>query len=377
MIARLGGDEFVVLLDNLQSEKVVFQIARRLLEELKKPVRIADQRVYSSASIGIAMGSPECENPDDLVCDADLAMYRAKVNGKSRFEVFDSQMRSGAVSLMQLEIDLRRAYERQEFILHYQPIVSLDSDNMIGFEALVRWNHPERGMVPPNDFVSVAEDTGLILPIGQWILREACRQMREWQEKYPLSDALIISVNLSAVQLEQPDLSKQIAETLEESRLDPKCLRLEITESVIMHNAEQAIITVNELRKMGVRVSIDDFGTGYSSLSYLHKFPVDTLKVDRSFINRIDTKGENAAIIQTIITLACNLNMDVVAEGVETAEQLSYLREINCDYVQGYYYSRPVDNLSAAEMVKDLVRSKYLHKRSVPIKADPVSEALH
>jgi len=359
MIARLGGDEFVIFHEHVNREETAHQIAQRLLEELKKPIKIQGQLIYWSASIGIAVSSSTYHNADELLCDSDIAMYRAKLNGKARYEVFDPEMRSGAASLMQIETDLRRAFERKEFILHYQPIISLDNESIIGFEALVRWNHPLRGMIPPNEFIPVAEDTGLVLPIGKWILKEACHQMRVWQERFPLSNSLTIAVNLSAVQLEQADLSKQIADILEESRLNPECLRLEITESVIMKNAEQAAITVKNLRKMGVRVSIDDFGTGYSSLSYLHRFPVDTLKVDRSFINRIGQTGENCAIIQTIINLARSLNMEVVAEGVETVEQLEFLRGMDCAYGQGFYYSRPVDSRSAAEMVKDLARLEY------------------
>jgi len=376
MIARLGGDEFVLLIDPVPDKERVNRIAQRLLKELKKPIRINGQLIYWSASIGIAMSSSKYSNADELLCDSDLAMYRAKLNGKGRYEVFDSNMRSGAVSLMQLETDLRRAYEREEFILHYQPIVSLESELIIGFEALVRWNHPSRGMVPPNEFIPLAEETGMVLPIGNWIMKEACYQMREWQEKFPLSDQLTISVNLSTVQLEQPDLSEQIANILDESRLNPKCLRLEITESVIMQNAERAIVTVNRLRKMGVRVSIDDFGTGYSSLSYLHKFPVDTLKVDRSFVNRIGREGENSEIIQTIITLASNLDMDVVAEGIETKEQLEFLRNINCNYGQGFYYSRPVDSSAAADMVKELVRAEYTVNRHIPFEPSEIYESL-
>ncbi len=362
LIARLGGDEFVLLIENIVEDAQAENIAKRLLKHFSRPFRVSGKKVYSSASVGIAFGTPDYSEADDLVCDADLAMYRAKINGKARYEVFDPRMRKGAVDSMQLEFDLRRALEQDEFMLHYQPIFSIDTESIIGFEALARWQHAERGMVPPNEFIPLAEETGLILPIGNWILREACCQMREWQEKYPFSDLLTISVNLSARQLEQTDLSQQIAEIIKESRLDPACLRLEITESVIMNNAEQAVITVNQLRRMGVRVSIDDFGTGYSSLGYLHRFPVDALKVDRSFINRIGNEGENAEIVQAIINLAFNLNMEVVAEGVETEEQLDYLRNINCNYGQGYYYSRPLDNAAAAEMLKNMVREKYSYQ---------------
>jgi diguanylate cyclase (GGDEF)-like protein/PAS domain S-box-containing protein len=377
LIARLGGDEFVVVIENLTDSKHATKIAKRLLVRLQRPIGIAGNQIYSSASIGIAFSSPDYRESDDLVSDADLAMYKAKVNGKARYEIFNHDMRSGAKSLMQLELDLRRAFEQKEFILHYQPIVSLDNGSIIGFEALVRWIHPSRGVVPPNEFIPVAEETGLILPIGQWILREACRQMREWQERYPLTNLPIVSVNLSARQLEQTDLSSQIEEILKESRLDPKCLRLEITESVIMHNAEQAVITVNELRKMGVRVSIDDFGTGFSSLGYLHRFPVDTLKIDRSFINRIGNEGENAEIVQTIINLATNLNMEVVAEGIETPEQLNFLRAVNCSYGQGYFYSRPLDCDSASRMLRKLVREEYSYENAIPKEHVFLNKGIH
>ncbi|MCB1023104.1 MAG: EAL domain-containing protein [Acidobacteria bacterium] len=377
LIARLGGDEFVILVEDIKDRQQAIQIAERILEQFQRPIRIAGKQIYSSASVGITFANAEYDDADELVCDADLAMYTAKLNGKGRFEIFHPGMRLGAVSSMQFEIDLRRAYEQKHFILHYQPIVSLTDESIIGFEALVRWKDLSRGMVPPNEFIPVAEETGLILPIGQWILREACHQMREWQEKYPLSKMLTISVNLSARQLEQQNLSLQIAEILAESRLEPQCLRLEITESVIMHNAEQAVITVNELREMGVRVSIDDFGTGYSSLGYLHRFPVDTLKVDRSFINRIGNEGENAEIVQTIINLAANLNMEVVAEGVETIEQLEFLRAINCNYGQGYYYSRPLDSNSASEMLRELVRGQYAQGGTLPFKQTNTEGLVH
>lgn len=354
VVARLGGDEFVILVENINDREQVLQIAERILITLQQPMKILGQKIYTSASVGIAMGSGEYEKPEDLVRDADIAMYRAKTNGKGRFELFEEGMHTGAVSLMKLEIDLRRAYENEEFVLHYQPIVALHTNKIIGFEALVRWNHPTRGMVAPSEFIPVAEDTGLILPIGQWVLRESCRQMNEWQSRYDSSESMIISVNLSARQIERKSLIQEIAETLKVTGLSPKCLRLEITESVIMNNPEQAIVSVNQLREMGVRVSIDDFGTGYSSLGYLHKFPVDTLKVDRSFINRIGSEGENAEIVQTIITLAASLNMDVVAEGIETADQLDFLRQINCNYGQGYLYSRPVDNEGICEMLSKL-----------------------
>jgi len=361
MVARLGGDEFIILVDNVKDIAQVTSIAERILAELQKPVHIAGQDIYTSASIGIVLNSTEHNTPDEIVRDADLAMYRAKVKGKARYEIFDIQMHAGAVSQLQLEIDLRRAIRNKEFLLYYQPIVELGTENIAGFEVLIRWNHPTRGIVPPLEFIPIAEDTGLILPIGNWVMHESCRQMSEWRKQFPAAQNLIISINLSARQLEHPDLLSQIRETLRETELNPRCIKLEITESVVMNNAEQSVKTIDELRKMGIRVSIDDFGTGYSSLSYLHRFPIDTLKIDRSFVNRIGDDSESSEIVQTIINLASNLGMEVVAEGVETEEQLDFLKNMNCGYGQGYYYSRPVDNLSATEIVENL-REEDAHK---------------
>ena len=354
MVARLGGDEFVVLLENVKDTRRVNRIAERILGDLQKPTKISGKKIYVGASIGVVFSSENYDNPEDLLRDADLAMYRAKVKGKGRYELFDSKLHSGAVSRLHTEIDLRRAIERCEFVLHYQPIVSLRSEDIVGFEALIRWNHPTRGSVPPDEFISIAEETGLILPIGKWVIEESCRQMRQWQEQFAAARLMVINVNLSARQLEQKDLVEQIAKVLEETGLNPNCLKLEITESVIMSNAEEAVETVCALRRMGVRVSIDDFGTGYSSLSYLHRFPINTLKVDRSFISRIGNADEHSEIIRTIITLAFNLGIDVVAEGVENVEQLDFLREMKCSYGQGFYYSRPVNSLSAAGMIEKL-----------------------
>ena len=377
MVARLGGDEFVVLIENVKEPKRANRIAERILRDLQKPTKINEQKIHIGASIGIAFSSANYEKPEDLLRDADLAMYRAKVKGKGRYETFDSKLRSGAVSLLQTEIDLRRAIERGEFILNYQPIVSLNSDDIVGFESLIRWNHPTRGLVAPDNFISVAEDTGLILPIGKWVIRESCRQMREWQEQFTAADSMIINVNLSARQLESKDLVEQIVLILNETGLNANCLKLEITESAIMNNAEEAVATVVALRKMGVRVSIDDFGTGYSSLSYLHRFPINTLKIDRSFVSRIGNADEHAEIIRTIITLAFNLGIDVVAEGVENIEQLDFLRQMNCNFGQGFYYSRPVNGLSAAEMIKKIKQTDYITADALICEISLVEEVVH
>lgn len=372
MVARLGGDEFVILVEDVKTEKQISSVAERILKSLREPMMIAGQKVYSGASIGIVLGCSEYERADDLLRDADLAMYRAKSKGKGRYEIFDAKVHSGTLTLLQLEIDLRRAIENNEFVLNYQPVVSLNSEEISGFEALIRWQHPIRGMVPPNDFIPIAEETGLILPIGRWVLREACLQLYRWQQQFPESANLVMNVNLSARELEQKDLISQIRKVLKETRINPNCLKLEITESVIMKNAEQAIKTVKDLRDMGIRVSIDDFGTGYSSLSYLHRFPIDTLKVDRSFINRIGAEGEHSEIIQTIIKLAANLGMDVVAEGVESEEQLNFLKDMNCEFGQGYYYSKPLDSKAAFDLIEKFSQTN--QTKNIPVSEFTMSE---
>jgi len=275
--------------------------------------------------------------------DADTAMYRAKAQGKACYEVFDKGMHTHAVYLLQMENDLRRALDREEFRVYYQPIVSLENGNLAGFEALIRWQHPERGFVNPSDFIPLAEDTGLIIPIGMWILRKACQQLCQWQWQSAANRNLFMSVNLSSKQVSQPDLVSQIRGVLEETNVDARHLKLELTESAVMQNADMAARLLKRLKALGVQLSIDDFGTGYSSLGYLHKFPVNTLKIDRSFIGRIGEDAENIEIVRTIVSLAENMGMDVVAEGVETLSQLTQLRKLNCQYGQGYLFSRPVD----------------------------------
>ncbi len=359
MIARLGGDEFVILVENLKEKKQVFKIADRIIKELKKPIQILEQTIYSSASIGITFGSEEYANADDLVRDADIAMYCAKLKGQGFYELFDSQMHTGAVSYLQTQNDLRNALENKEFSLNYQPIISLDKGKIVGFESLIRWMHPTRGIIMPDDFIPITEENGLILSIGKWVIYESCRQMREWQLTFPETEDFVMNVNLSPSQLEQEDLIKQICDILDATKLAPRCLKLEITESVLMKNTEKAIKTVSDLQKLGIKVSIDDFGTGYSSLSYLHNFSIDTLKVDRSFINLIGSEKEKTEIIQTIIALAKNLGIDVVAEGVETREQLNFLRDNDCEYGQGFYYSKPINGISATQMLKEFAERDF------------------
>ncbi len=315
------------------------------------PFILGGNEVFTSASVGIAMGGSVTDRPEDLLRDADTALYCAKARGRSRFEIFDAAMRAQAITRMEMETDLRRALERQEFCLHYQPILSLTTGSIIGFEALVRWQHPTRGLVSPAEFIPVAEETKLIVPLGAWVLREACTHMSDWQKQFPSDPPLLISVNVSTRQFLQADLVAQVSQVLAETGLPATSLKLEITESAIMDDPEAAAKLLAQLRAIGIQVGIDDFGTGHSSLSYLHRFPVDTLKIDRSFVNRIEASDEHAEIVQAIVTLAHNLNMDVVAEGVETAVQSGLLRSMSCEYGQGYLFSKPVAQDAVANLL--------------------------
>ena len=349
-LARFGGDEFAILLSGIKDATDAVRVAQRIQDELTQPFVLDKNSAFATASIGIALSSSGYDRADDILRDADIAMYRAKENGKARYELFDHGMHARAVSRLQLESDLRQAIEQKEFFVYYQPIVCLQTGRLAGFEALVRWNHPRRGIVSPADFIPVAEETGLIVPIGEWVLNEACAHVRQWQVDSPSHRSLSLSVNLSARQVAQPDLLERIKEALENSELNPHCLKLEITESVVMENAEAAALMFKQLRSLGVQLSIDDFGTGYSSLSYLHRFPLNYLKIDRSFVMRLTTDNDNA-IVRTISTLARNLGMEVIAEGIETEEQYQQLRMLGCEYGQGYLFSRPVDNLGVAHLL--------------------------
>lgn len=343
MVARFGGDEFAILLDAIQDTSDAVRIAEKVQQAISAPFKLASHEAITTGSIGIALSTSGYAEAEDIIRDADTAMYRAKDRGKARCEVFDTAMHTRAVTLLRLESDLRRAIEKDELCVYYQPIVSLASGDLHGFEALVRWQHPERGIISPDDFIPLAEETGLILPIGLCVLRDACKQLRKWQQSSLGNRDLIMSVNLSGKQLMQPDLIQRIEEVLHESQINPWHLKLEITETVVMENPELAAVTLAKLRGLGVRLSIDDFGTGYSSLSYLNRFPVDTLKIDRSFVTSMNEADENLQIVKTIITLAGNLGMQVVAEGVETERQLEQLKSLKCQYGQGFYFSRPLE----------------------------------
>jgi diguanylate cyclase (GGDEF)-like protein/PAS domain S-box-containing protein len=341
-IARVGGDEFSILLEGGRDVSDAVRVAERIHDRLSGPINLGGHEVFITASIGIAVHTPEYERPEDLLRDADTAMYRAKSSGRACHVVFNRVMHRFVMARLQLETDLRRAVERGQLRVHYQPFVDLASQEVTGFEALVRWHHPRRGLLPPDEFLSVAEETGLIVPIGRFVLMEGCRQIRELQRKHPEMGSLKLSVNLSNKQFFQSDLFDQIGEALAASGLAPSCLGLEITEGVIIRQADSASSRFSRLKSLGVQLYLDDFGKGYSSLSYLHRFPMDVLKIDRSFVSRIEEAEGNFAIVKAIVTLAHQLGMEVVAEGIQTAEQQARLRGLGCEYGQGFHLSPPV-----------------------------------
>jgi diguanylate cyclase (GGDEF)-like protein/PAS domain S-box-containing protein len=349
-MARLGGDEFTVLLDDLKDLGDARLAADRLMKVLAPPFILSGKEVFTSASIGIALSSSAYENPEDMLRDADTAMYRAKSLGKARYEVFDADMRASLVARLQIETDLRHGLERGEFCNFYQPIVALDSGRIVGFEALLRWQHPTRGLLGPDEFIFVAEETGLIRELGWWNLREACRQLSEWKSQSNNYLNFTMNVNLSAKQFLQPNLVEEIKNLIEELAFSPETLKLEITESTVMIDPTATAKMLQQIKSLGVLLAIDDFGTGYSSLSYLHRFPLDTLKIDRSFISGA---GEGMEIAQTIMPMAKNLRLDVIAEGVETFEQVALLKKLNCKYAQGFYFSKPLAADEVAQLLTE------------------------
>ena len=350
-VARLGGDEFTVLLDDINDPGDANRAAERMMKALASPFILGGKEVFTSVSIGIALSNSAYEQAEDIMRDADTAMYRAKPLGKARYEVFDADMRASVMARLQLETDLRHALERGEFRNFYQPIVALVSGEIAGFEALLRWQHPTRGLLGPSEFIPVAEETGLIRELGWWNLREACRQISEWRAGLIAHSNLTISVNLSAKQFLQPNLVEDIRKLLVELALPPEALKLEITESTVMADPSAAVEMLQQIKSLGIRLAIDDFGTGYSSLSYLHRFPLDTLKIDRSFISVMEDDGEGMEIARSIVPMANNLRLDVVAEGVETIQQVTLLKKLECKYGQGFYFSRPL----AAEGIATLL----------------------
>jgi diguanylate cyclase (GGDEF)-like protein len=352
-VARFGGDEFAVLVEEVAGDFDAEEVARRLVEGLREPFLVESQELHVRASIGIATAGDQAEGSDQLMRNADLAMYQAKATGFGGYASYDPQMHSGLVERLQLEADLRRALDAGELELHYQPTIELSTGELVGFEALARWSHPTRGLVPPAEFIPLAESTGLIRQLGQWVLREACRQAVAWRAGYP-GRPLMMSVNVSGRQFDQSDLPTIVAMALAESGLPAERLCLEMTESVLMIDTEENLALLTRLKALGVRLAIDDFGTGYSSLSYLHRFPVDTLKIDRSFVERLGQASDEAALARTIVQLGQSLGMVTVAEGIEQYGQFLALNRMTCELGQGFYFSRPLPAAQATGLLHDL-----------------------
>jgi diguanylate cyclase (GGDEF)-like protein len=341
--ARFGGDEFAVVLEDLGEQEQAVTIARRIIDVLQAPFVVHGKEVFVNGSIGITFNSKGGSSGEDLMRSADLAMYQAKKNGKARYEIFEPAMQARLVRTLDLETHLRRAVERDEFVLHYQPIVELANGRINGVEALVRWRHPDRGVVPPMKFVPLAEETGLIVPIGLWVLHEACRRAGGWNADRCGQPPMTLSVNLSARQLQQPDLPGVVARILLETGLDPACLVLEITESLLLHDTDATMARLQQLKALGLRLAIDDFGTGYSSLAYLRRFPIDIIKIDKSFVEEIADGPDASALARAIVQLGQTLRLVTVAEGIEAADQLAELRSSGCQLGQGYYFAKPLE----------------------------------
>ena len=341
--ARLGGDEFVVLLDGLRDPDDAELVTQRLLENFDEPFNIYDKEIVAKMSVGICSSHNSYNDPGDMLRDADTALYDAKDNGKGCYSIFNSDMRDKAVARLQLETDLRKAVERNQFKLQYQPIVELSTGKIVSVEALIRWHHPEMGVIAPLDFIPLSEETGVINMMGDWIITEACRQIKQWQNDFPKYSELSVSINLSTRQITGLDLVSQVSKVLDETGLRPSLVNMEITESVMLEDTDITRGIIDDLKELGVKLHMDDFGTGYSSLSYLHTLPIDALKLDQAFIRHMSDTGEYGATVQAVITLARNRNIEVIAEGVETAGQLAQLQALDCEHGQGYYFSRPLD----------------------------------
>lgn len=360
-VARLGGDEFVILLDEIEDLTDAIAVADRLQNRLREPFILDERTIFTSASIGIALSSTGYENSSQLLRDADIAMYRAKEKGKARYEVFDRAMYIQTLKTIELEQNLRLALDNGELALHYQPIISLANKTLAGFEALLRWQHPQQGFISPADFIPIAEDTGLILTIGDWVLREACQQLRIWQQKFaalPEVSGLKMSINVASQQLQELKFIARLDQLLQQTGLDASCLRLEITERILVDWGKNTLDTISQIKQRKIKLSIDDFGTGYSSLSYLRQLPIDNLKIDRSFINNIASDTESFEIVKTIITLAHTLGMEAIAEGVETIEQVKLLKTLGCEFAQGYLFAKPLTVEAIDLMLKNKQKTK-------------------
>jgi predicted signal transduction protein with EAL and GGDEF domain len=359
MAARLGGDEFVIVIQGKFQVAQICEFASGVLRMLDTPYVLSGREVHSTASIGITTSDLGYERAADVVRDADTAMYHAKAAGKACYVLFNQSMHDDVAARLEIENDLRGAIDRNELILNYQPIISLSTGTIDGFETLVRWNHPKRGLIAPLEFIPCCEETGVIVPMGYWILSEACRQLKEWTQKYPQLPNLTISVNLSAKQLTEPELVPNLERILKTSGITPKALALEITESVMIRNAESTKDVLKRIRQLGVRLHMDDFGTGYSSLSCLHQFPLDGLKIDRTFINNISEQRNYVAVVHAIIDLARNLGMRLIAEGIETQDQVVMLQALDCEMAQGYYFDKPRDVKGAEAFINKTLTTRF------------------
>ena len=366
-VARLGGDEFTILLDGVPNVGDAVRVAERIIEAVKVPIELEGRQIIISTSVGVAVCDDADARPSTLLRNADVAMYEAKKEGKACCKVFSSDMHIQALRRLELENELRQAIERRELRIYYQPKVSLSTGGLTSMEALVRWEHPERGLLLPDEFIPLAEETGLIVPLGRWVLREVCRQARTWAKEYPLAIPLVTSVNLSVKQFQEPYLVQQLSELLREMELEPRCLELEITESVFVDDIEYAAGLLQELRRLGIRLALDDFGTGYSSLVVMRQFPLDRIKIDKGFVRELEGSEQGAAIVRLVIDLAHALGIQATAEGVETAEQLARLRDMGCDEVQGFYFWNPLTREETAALLADpphrLLNQPYLTSR--------------
>jgi diguanylate cyclase (GGDEF)-like protein/PAS domain S-box-containing protein len=352
-LARLGGDEFAIVLNDIAGPTDAIFVVERLQEALAQEFEIEAHSIYTSASIGIAVSSEAYRTPDEMLRDADIAMYRAKNSGHATYAVFDTYMHDQAMFQHRMETDLRRALDKGEFDIYYQPIIAMEDQHVLGFEALLRWHHPSRGLVMPEEFIGIVEDTSLVVPIGWWVIERACYQLAKWQRLFPLTPPLAMSINVSGKLFLTDDMAKRLAALLEDCGVSPQSIRLEITERVVMDHGDLVLSTLSDLRDLGVQLHVDDFGTGYSSLTYLQRFRYDSLKIDRAFVSTMSEKVDSSAIVEAIITLGMTLGMQVVAEGVETPEQFKRLRAMNCPAAQGFWFCKPLHQ----DAVNDYLRS--------------------
>jgi len=359
-LARLGGDEFVILLSKLEDPRYATQVADRIIKSFALPFRLREKDIFVSFSIGIVLECANYWDPEELLRDADTAMYQAKTLGKDQYQIFEPSMYQAVCYRLQLETDLRQSIQRKELALYYQPIVELETGTIVGVEALIRWHHPAQGLIPPDRFIAIAEETGFILKLGHWALQEACTHLRHWQDQGVVSSSFSVSVNVSACQFAQPDFVKQLDVILAETQIAPQCLKLEITETVIMQDIPLVADNISNLQQRSIQLSIDDFGTGYSSLSYLHSFSVENLKIDRSFISRLHKKKNNFGLVTAIVQIGKAMKMNLIAEGIETSEQLAHLKLLGCQFGQGYLFSKPLPSEEMVDLLSASTHKKHL-----------------